>query len=525
MELSARASVLAIAVLSACVNVPEPEPEPTPWPELCGDGVRQYWEQCDEGPANGATECGCQADCRIALPSQACDDGLLCTVGDSCDGVGGCAPGVPEDCYDADPCTLDRCDPASDSCTWTTWSGAPLERFDLGVLGDESSLGVETLSSSTAEVEGQVVRVDALRYRAPIRRGCREEPSYLHGHLAWPLAAERAGATLPALIWAPDLGGASDRLWAASLAATFGAVVHTFDPPGHGDSLGPDVDEHWIFDASPDPRNHWFWSQTVAVLRAVTLLEATPLADPAHIVVSAQGASGAAAWFAAAADPRIHHLIVNNAGAGWGEGPGPQSAMAPWFGSITPDEREAAWSGFLDHDDPAVLTAEMAPSAVLILGLDQGQFPLAGAAATAPWTPALSIVPGGGGPLAGTAEGRLDPVTEAEIQAALVGTSADGTTFALGPGCDCDASPGCGCVGIDGPSTPTPELWWTLDGGEAWEHADALWDGAAWSVTVPGGEPGAVPGSAAFVRWVDAASGLARTSPLRLAPGFPAWPE
>lgn len=52
----------------------------------------------------------------------ACDDGLYCTTGDVCDGLGGCA-GTPRSCSDSLTCTTDTCDEAGDRCTSTVTSG------------------------------------------------------------------------------------------------------------------------------------------------------------------------------------------------------------------------------------------------------------------------------------------------------------------------------------------------------------------------------------------------------------------
>lgn len=68
----------------------------TTGPEVCGDGVIQADEACDDGAGNGDTQ-PCRSDCTLSI----CGDGLLCS---------GCA--VPETCDDGnqigdDACSLD----------------------------------------------------------------------------------------------------------------------------------------------------------------------------------------------------------------------------------------------------------------------------------------------------------------------------------------------------------------------------------------------------------------------------------
>jgi hypothetical protein len=52
---------------------------------VCGDGMKEFPETCDDGPGTPANCDGCSRDCR----SQSCDDGLVCTV-DTCDPQLGC---------------------------------------------------------------------------------------------------------------------------------------------------------------------------------------------------------------------------------------------------------------------------------------------------------------------------------------------------------------------------------------------------------------------------------------------------
>lgn len=59
----------------------------------CGDGTVQLGEACDDGNAD-AGDC-CSSTCQYELLGSACNDGIVCTALDTCDGAGTCQPGGP----------------------------------------------------------------------------------------------------------------------------------------------------------------------------------------------------------------------------------------------------------------------------------------------------------------------------------------------------------------------------------------------------------------------------------------------
>ena len=81
----------------------------------CGDGTVDAGEDCDVGAANGATTCGCQADCTYASAGTSCADGEFCNGEETCDGAGACQAGTAE-CDDGVGCTDDSCDEVNDTC-------------------------------------------------------------------------------------------------------------------------------------------------------------------------------------------------------------------------------------------------------------------------------------------------------------------------------------------------------------------------------------------------------------------------
>jgi hypothetical protein len=48
-----------------------------------------------------------------------CDDGAWCNGAETCNATLGCQAGTPPDCSDADPCTIDACEEATDTCSHT----------------------------------------------------------------------------------------------------------------------------------------------------------------------------------------------------------------------------------------------------------------------------------------------------------------------------------------------------------------------------------------------------------------------
>lgn len=74
----------------------------------CGNGHLTIDEECDDGNTS-AGDC-CSATCRFEPAANVCDDGLTCSVADTCDGAGACVSGTTSPCDDSDPCTADSCD-------------------------------------------------------------------------------------------------------------------------------------------------------------------------------------------------------------------------------------------------------------------------------------------------------------------------------------------------------------------------------------------------------------------------------
>ena len=122
-------------------------------PDTCGDGV------CVAGPP---VACEAPSPCQVATckavggadyecttltlkEGESCEDGDPCTQGDVCNAEAFCVPGEPivgeccsaADCDDANPCTLDTCDPTSATCaSMPRPDGSPCDLDDNGCTAD-----------------------------------------------------------------------------------------------------------------------------------------------------------------------------------------------------------------------------------------------------------------------------------------------------------------------------------------------------------------------------------------------------
>ena len=98
-------------------------------------GMMGCSQNCAELPVPPCYESVCNqttGSCELQVLPQgaACDDGLFCTVDDTCNGPV-CEPGAPRDCAGMDDCTVDTCDEDLDACTATPKpNGSPCAASD-----------------------------------------------------------------------------------------------------------------------------------------------------------------------------------------------------------------------------------------------------------------------------------------------------------------------------------------------------------------------------------------------------------
>ncbi|HEY5934809.1 MAG TPA: hypothetical protein VIU61_09245 [Kofleriaceae bacterium] len=93
---------ISVALLfCACGSVKDDDPPV----DLCGNGVRDDAEQCDQGADNGAAESCCEADCTLIPVNTMCRTAAsACDVAEACNGIAGSCPS-DETLADGMPCT------------------------------------------------------------------------------------------------------------------------------------------------------------------------------------------------------------------------------------------------------------------------------------------------------------------------------------------------------------------------------------------------------------------------------------
>jgi hypothetical protein len=119
---------------------------------VCDDGVACTVDACDEG-----------ADACVASPNHgACDDGLYCNGGETCDALLGCQAGTPVVCDDGVACTTDACNEATDSCSATPSAAACDDGlYCTGAETCDALLGCQAGTPVACAGDGVACTVDA----------------------------------------------------------------------------------------------------------------------------------------------------------------------------------------------------------------------------------------------------------------------------------------------------------------------------------------------------------------------------
>jgi hypothetical protein len=93
-------------------------------PDVADDAPDAAPDVTQPSDCTSGTACNCNpaTGCVFAPTSGACSDGNACTSGDFCSS-GGCQPGTPLNCDDADPCTTDSCGATSGACSHVAIAG------------------------------------------------------------------------------------------------------------------------------------------------------------------------------------------------------------------------------------------------------------------------------------------------------------------------------------------------------------------------------------------------------------------
>ncbi len=124
---------------------------------VCGDGVLEGSEQCDDGNTAGA-DC-CSPDCVFEPARASCSDGNTCNGAEACDGIGTCVAGTALVCDDGNVCTDDLCDALS-GCVIRN-NTASCEDGSSCTVGDTCAAGVCTAGATADCNDGNVCTDDA----------------------------------------------------------------------------------------------------------------------------------------------------------------------------------------------------------------------------------------------------------------------------------------------------------------------------------------------------------------------------
>lgn len=268
--------------------------------ELCGNAVVDDGEDCDPGADDDDRQCGCQDDCTFVVAGDACEDGDLCTVDDACDGLGDCVA-VALECDDGDACTTDSCDGTVGECVYGDWEGDTEDLYDMEFLTDPETLDLEFLDTDTVWEGDTPVEVAQIAFTSYESDDCEIGPIRVEAYVA-------ATGSGPGLV----VGGAhgADNPDASGPAAEYGLVVLAFSSPGQGSSRGtPNTTAH-LKDLDDDPRDSWFWEDSVLAIRALTVLTEWPGVDVNRLGVHGHSGSDVAAQLVAGVDERVSLAVV-----------------------------------------------------------------------------------------------------------------------------------------------------------------------------------------------------------------------
>lgn len=123
---------------------------------FCGDGIRQMWEQCDDGPRNGQPDSDCGITCQLKhLPG--CGDSIL-APGEECDPGGNCIVNGSVNGKCSEPAEANTCERIGGTCVASESAECTAQcRYKLGYCGDgllEAALSEECDAGPDNGAEG-----------------------------------------------------------------------------------------------------------------------------------------------------------------------------------------------------------------------------------------------------------------------------------------------------------------------------------------------------------------------------------
>lgn len=265
---------------------------------------------------------------------------------------------------------------------FTAWAGRlrPAS-FDLAAARDARDLEVAV----AGELHAHGVAVRELRFASRVwdRLG-RSRAVRLQAFLAVPPGAYRRQSK-PIVITAHGLGAQATPEAAAEICRNLDVVALAISAPGMGGSEGEGVsaeDARPLFATVPDLRGSWLYGYTYALLRAITLAQRQPEADPRAVVLTGNSIGGIAVLVANGVDDRIAGVLAVSTGGALGKA----TAEGSWLrrlirsSGLEPDgpEVRALFRGL----DPIGFAGRQRGAVYYLIGAQDEFFPLGQALAT-----------------------------------------------------------------------------------------------------------------------------------------------
>ncbi|HEY3352755.1 MAG TPA: hypothetical protein VGQ83_05875 [Polyangia bacterium] len=250
--------------------------------------------------------------------------------------------------------------------------------FDLDAARDPRDLDVAEAATGRRVIEGVTVREVRFTSRTWDPQG-RSRPLRLQGFIAVP-PGDYPPHTKPIVITVPGLGGFATPDLAAQICRNLDVVAVAISAPGAGASEGEGVtaeDTRPLFATVPDVRGSWLYAYTYAILRAVTLAQQRPEADPQAVVLTGNSIGGVAVLIANGVDDRIRGVLAVSTSGGLARA----TAAGSWLRrlvlstrGLTPRSREVR--ALFRALDPLAFAGRQHGAVYLLAGAQDEFFPL-----------------------------------------------------------------------------------------------------------------------------------------------------
>ncbi len=254
--------------------------------------------------------------------------------------------------------------------------------FEVAAARDPRDLRAVVVERSV--VQGIAVREVRFSSRAWDRWG-RWRSIRLQGYLALPPGASPRQRR-PIVITAHGLGGHATPQAATEICRNLDVVALALSAPGQGASGGEGVsgeDARPLFATLPDVRGSWLHAYTYALLRAITLAQRQPEADPRAVVLTGNSLGGLAVLVANGVDDRIRGVLAVSASGALASATEDGSwlqRLVRSAGGLKPEGPEAR--ALFEGLDPLAFADRQRGAVTLLIGAQDEFFPLGQALAT-----------------------------------------------------------------------------------------------------------------------------------------------